>query len=90
MDILDIASGMLEKYPLCDNCLGRQFALLGHGVENDDRGRAIKLVLTLRAHSSKLSGNNEDLKSLKSLALNGFFSPAKELLDQLGLSIFLH
>ena len=87
MDILDIASGMLEKYPLCDNCLGRQFALLGHGVENDDRGRAIKLVLTLRAHSSKLSGNNEDLKSLKSLALNGFFSPAKELLDQLGLSI---
>ena len=53
----------------------------------DERGRAIKLVLTLGAHSSKLSGNNEDLKSLKSLALNGFFSPAKELLDQLGLSI---
>ncbi len=78
---------MLEKHPLCDNCLGRQFALLGHGVENDERGKAIKLVLTLTAHVSALSGDNQSVKSLKSLARNGFFSPAKELLHAMGESV---
>jgi len=87
MGILDNASLMLEKHPLCDNCLGRQFALLGHGVENDDRGKAIKLVLTLTAHVSTLSGDNQGVKSLKSLAINGFFLPAKELLHALGISV---
>ncbi|PIU59874.1 tRNA pseudouridine(54/55) synthase Pus10, partial [Candidatus Bathyarchaeota archaeon CG07_land_8_20_14_0_80_47_9] len=46
MDILEKALRMLEKHPLCDHCLGRQFALLGHGMGNDDRGKAIKSVLT--------------------------------------------
>ena len=87
MDILASASCMLEKYPLCDNCLGRQFALLGHGVENDDRGKAMKLVLTLRAHASALSGDKEGVKSLKLLARNGFFSPAKELLHEMGVPV---
>ncbi len=87
MDILANASCMLEKYPLCDNCLGRQFALLGHGVENDDRGKAMKLVLTLRAHASALSGDKEGVKSLRLLARNGFFSPAEELLHEMGVSV---
>lgn len=51
MEILQLALKMLEKYPLCDHCLGRQFAMLGHGVENDERGRAIKLVLAFEAHA---------------------------------------
>ncbi len=50
MGILKKALSMLEKHPLCDHCLGRQFALLGHGIENDERGKAIKIVLTLKAH----------------------------------------
>ena len=33
----------VEAYPLCDHCLGRQFALLGRGLENDRRGQALKL-----------------------------------------------
>jgi tRNA pseudouridine synthase 10 len=49
MDILEEALIMLSKYPLCDNCLGRQFALLGYSIENKDRGKALKLSLTLQA-----------------------------------------
>ena len=43
MDTLEKALTMLSKHPLCDNCLGRQFALLGYNIENKDRGRALKL-----------------------------------------------
>jgi len=70
---------MLERYPLCDHCLGRQFALLGHGIENDTRGNAIKMVLTLRAHAA-FSKDAEAVRTLKTLATNGFSEIAQELL----------
>jgi tRNA pseudouridine synthase 10 len=82
MDILEKALRMLEKYPLCDHCLGRQFAVLGHGMENDERGKAIKLVLTLKAHASALSREREGLRILKILATNGFFKTAEEILKK--------
>ena len=44
--LLEITLRMLEKYPLCDSCLGRQFALLGFGMDNRERGRAIKTVFS--------------------------------------------
>jgi tRNA pseudouridine synthase 10 len=80
MNILEKALMMLEKYPLCDHCLGRQFALLGHGMENDERGNAIKTVLTLEAHTLALSKNKEGIKILKILATNGFCKTAEEIL----------
>jgi tRNA pseudouridine synthase 10 len=49
MDVLEKALEMLSKYPLCDHCLGRQFALLGYSIENNARGKALKLSLTLQA-----------------------------------------
>jgi len=79
MSILQKSLEMIEKYPLCDHCLGRQFALLGHGVENDERGRSIKLVLTLEAHGTSLT-SNEGVKVLKTLATNGFSKTAQEML----------
>ena len=82
MGILKKALSMLEKHPLCDHCLGRQFALLGHGVENDERGKAIKLVLTLKAHATAAK-NKDSAKILKVLALNGFSKPAQELLQKM-------
>jgi tRNA pseudouridine synthase 10 len=82
MDILEKALGMLEKYPLCDHCLGRQFALLGHGIENNDRGKAIKLSLTLQASALNQSKNAEGLKNLKILATNGFSREAAETIRQ--------
>ena len=83
MDILEKAQRMLEEYPLCDHCLGRQFALLGHGIENDERGRAIKLALTLKAHELALSKNREGVRILKILATNGFSKAAGEILQKM-------
>jgi tRNA pseudouridine synthase 10 len=83
MSILEKALKILEKHPLCDHCLGRQFALLSHGVENSERGKSIKNVLTLRAHALALSGNKKGFRTLKILATNGFSETAKELLHRL-------
>jgi len=83
MDILEKTSRMLEEYPLCDHCLGRQFALLGHSIENDERGRAIKLALTLKAHELALSKNREGVRILKILATNGFSKTAGEILQKM-------
>jgi tRNA pseudouridine synthase 10 len=83
MDILEKTSRMLEGYPLCDHCLGRQFALLGHSVENDERGRAIKLALTLKAHELALSKDREGVRILKILATNGFSKVAGEILQKM-------
>ena len=80
MDILQEALTMLERHPLCDHCLGRQFALLSHGVENDARGNAIKTVLLLETHAALLSKNEEAVKILKTLVINGFSEAARELL----------
>jgi tRNA pseudouridine synthase 10 len=83
MVILEKTLRMLEEYPLCDHCLGRQFALLGHNIENDERGRSIKLVLTLKAHELTLSKNKEGVRILKILATNGFSKVAKEILRKM-------
>jgi tRNA pseudouridine synthase 10 len=83
MDILEKALRMLEGYPLCDYCLGRQFALLGHSVENDERGKAIKLALTLKAHELTFSKNKEGVRILKVLATNGFSKIAEEMLRKM-------
>jgi tRNA pseudouridine synthase 10 len=87
MDILEKASNMLNKYPLCDHCLGRQFALLGYSIENNDRGKALKLSLTLQASDLNSSKKAEGVKRLKVLALNGFSREAKETLKHLRKSI---
>jgi tRNA pseudouridine synthase 10 len=80
MSILEKALRMLEKHPLCDHCIGRQFAMLGHGMGNDERGKAIKTALVLNAHSLMLSGDKEGVKILRILATNGFSCTAKETL----------
>lgn len=83
MNLLEKALKMLEKYSLCDHCLGRQFALLGHGMENYERGEAIKTTLTLEAHTLALSKNKRGIRTLKILATNGFSETAKQLLHKL-------
>jgi tRNA pseudouridine synthase 10 len=83
MTLLEKALEMLEKHPLCDHCLGRQFALLGHGIENNDRGKALKLSLTLQASALKQSKNADGPKNLKILATNGFSREAAETLRYL-------
>lgn len=83
-DILEKAQKMLEKHPLCNHCLGRHFALLGYGVDNEKRGEAMKLLLTMKAHQQAQSRNKKGLALLKTLAANGSFAMAAEVLKKLG------
>ncbi len=84
MSILQAVQKMLEKYPLCDSCLGRQFALLGHGIQNEDRGRTIKLSLAFEAHALALAKSKQGIAVLRVLATNGFSDISKEIASRLG------
>lgn len=48
-DILETARRIIKLGPICDSCLGRQFAMLSTGLTNAERGRAIKTVLAMQA-----------------------------------------
>ena len=84
MQILELASKLLQDYPLCDRCLGRQFALLVSGLDNLERGRALKLILTAKAHRMIMEGEQDGEKLLEILATNGFFRPALQTLEKRG------
>jgi len=56
MEVLDKALEILRAYPLCDSCLGRQFAQLGFALENWERGRAIKTLIHMKLVSEYRSG----------------------------------
>ncbi len=47
IEILNTAKKLLLAHPLCDYCLGRQFSSLCYGAGNDEKGRALKLILTM-------------------------------------------
>jgi tRNA pseudouridine synthase 10 len=83
MGILEKAQKMLEKYPLCNHCLGRQFALLGYGLDDEKRGEAIKILLTMKANEQALQGEKTGLLLLKTLAANGSFDMATNVLRKL-------
>ncbi len=85
--ILETAEKLMLNHSLCDNCLGRQFANLGYGLSNSERGRALKNVLTLEASNLALNGDENGVKLLKRLALNGMFEPAKNMLKKLGVPL---
>lgn len=46
MDILKTVEDALEK-KLCDHCLGRLFAQLGHGVTNEERGKSLRIAYAM-------------------------------------------
>ena len=82
---VEIAKALLENYALCDNCLGRQFAMLGHGLTNHERGNRIKTLLIIDGNRLFLEGDNIGQKILLSVYENGFSSIAKKTLDVVGL-----
>lgn len=83
MDIYGKTLELLGKYPLCDHCLGRQFALLGYSMENNVRGTALKVSLTLQANDLAKDNKKEGVRQLKVLASNGFSREAQETLKHL-------
>lgn len=48
-DILETARRIIKLGPICDSCLGRQFAMLSTGLTNAERGKSIKTVLAMQA-----------------------------------------
>ena len=83
MEILKKAQEMLETHPLCDHCLGRQFALLGYGLDDKKRGETLKLLLTMKNHQLALSGKRAGFSNLRILAANGSFEMATEILRKM-------
>jgi len=87
MEILKKAQKMLEKHPLCNHCLGRQFALLGYGLDNHKRGEALKLLLTMRGHRLALLSKKAEFSLLKKIATNGSFDMSAEILRKMGKKV---
>jgi tRNA pseudouridine synthase 10 len=83
MDIIEKTQKMLEKYPLCNHCLGRQYALLGYGLDNEKRGENLKLLLTMKGHQLTLSKQKSGIMLLKTMATNGSFNMAAEILKKM-------
>ncbi|MDR0492453.1 MAG: tRNA pseudouridine(54/55) synthase Pus10 [Nitrososphaerota archaeon] len=85
MDVLEKAYDLLSKYPLCDHCLGRQFASLGYNMENNVRGAVLKTTLTMQANELAAATDKdlEGIKRLKVLATSGFSVAAQQTLKHL-------
>jgi len=83
MEILEKAQKMLENRPLCDHCLGRQFALLGYDLDNKRRGEALKILLTMMGHRLTSVEKRKGISLLKTLAENGSFDMAAEILEKM-------
>ena len=60
-DILEIAEKIIAEGPICDHCLGRQFAKLSTGLSNDERGKAVKLSLAMDADRRFKDGGDSSL-----------------------------
>ncbi len=66
--LLGKAAEILREQPLCDRCLGRMFARLGMGLGNDERGRALKMLLVMELHRRIRSGDASAEEEFKRLA----------------------
>jgi tRNA pseudouridine synthase 10 len=83
MNVQQKAFDLLSKYPICDHCLGRQFAALGYSMENNVRGASLKVVLTMQANDLLKEASVEGINRLQVLAANGFSKTAQETLKHL-------
>ncbi len=62
MTILDTARKILHEGPICDHCLGRQFAKLSTGLGNDQRGKSLRITLAMQAGAEKDDTLQEELE----------------------------
>src|SRR5438445_10115722 len=66
MKILDKAVEILKKGPICDNCLGRNFADLLSGYSNDERGKIFRnIVAFLLDSGEKVEIDTSNLYGIK-------------------------
>ncbi len=69
-NIIEKARSILEKYPLCNNCLGRLFGSLGKGLTNEERGRALKITLLMELHRKILENIEEPSEHIAKIMEN--------------------
>ncbi|MFX1560342.1 MAG: tRNA pseudouridine(54/55) synthase Pus10, partial [Promethearchaeota archaeon] len=82
-NVLDTVVSMLDKHTICDRCLGRQFAWLSTQTSNSERGRSLKLSLSMIADDELKSGDKKHGKSLIGLlAGHGMFEPAQSIAEK--------
>ena len=67
MSIFDTAKMIIHEGPICDNCMGRQFAKLSTGLTNAQRGNSLKMALSMEGHRiHKEEGDDSLLRELAS------------------------
>ena len=67
MSIFDTAKMIIHEGPICDNCMGRQFAKLSTGLTNAQRGNSLKMALSMEGHRiHKEEGDDSLLRELVS------------------------
>ncbi|NHK30148.1 MAG: tRNA pseudouridine(54/55) synthase Pus10 [Asgard group archaeon] len=62
---------LLSETKLCDHCFGRQFALLGYGLSNDERGLIIKNAIVLELFEEITEKEDEFGVILRNIAETG-------------------
>lgn len=84
--VLETSVKILEDTAVCDYCLGRQYAWLGTGTSNHERGRSVKLTLLMMADEMLRTGDKKKgEKIIAALASNGKFEPARQLATNNGI-----
>ncbi|USG99119.1 tRNA pseudouridine(54/55) synthase Pus10 [Thermococcus argininiproducens] len=73
--IIEKAEKILEKYKLCNHCLGRAFGLLGKG-DNYIRGESIRLILNMER---EIRGEDPLLEPQECELCNDIFKKVKDL-----------
>ncbi|HEW63957.1 tRNA pseudouridine(54/55) synthase Pus10 [Fervidicoccus fontis] len=67
-EVLSKAISIMEKYPLCDSCLGRMFSSFLKGFTNEERGKAIKIAIAMELIKKLKSGEEEARKKLEAIS----------------------
>jgi len=73
-EVATTARKILELGPICDSCLGRQFAMLSTGLSNSERGKAIKIFLAM---AGSIDGGQTLLEELAPSSKNARMSLGK-------------
>lgn len=72
MSIFDTAKMIIHEGPICDNCMGRQFAKLSTGLTNAQRGDSLKMALVMEGHRLHKEGGDDSL--LRELASSSSYA----------------
>ncbi|MFQ6056142.1 MAG: tRNA pseudouridine(54/55) synthase Pus10 [Methanosarcinales archaeon] len=82
MNLIEIANKIIAEGPICDNCLGRQFAKLGTGLTNKERGASLKIVLSMINDACNIPKSEIINPQSKCWVCNGLFENLKVWADK--------